>query len=211
MKLTKYVHACLLAETPEMTVLFDPGKFSWESGTFDVKTLERLNAVVITHEHFDHFHMPFVNALLEKFPTVQFVTTESVATQLQNAGISNISTESTDSIEIFSKRQHASLAPFSDAPQNIAVHFADYLTVGGDRHDLEESKQVLALTITAPWGSMNNAARMAEKLSPKKIVPVHDWHWNDAARQSAYDQFAHYFGELNITFIKPADGRSFEV
>ena len=54
MKLTKYVHACVLVEDDQHIALFDPGQFSWESGLFDVDKLEKLDFVIITHEHFDH-------------------------------------------------------------------------------------------------------------------------------------------------------------
>lgn len=211
MKITKFVHSCLLVETQEQVILVDPGQFSWESNLFDIGQLGRLDVVVITHEHFDHFHEPFVQAILQKFPDVQFVSTPEVVAKLQAMGALQTRSESAEGVETFSGQRHAPLAPLGDAPENIAVHIADTLTIGGDRHDLEESREVLALPVTAPWGSMTVAADMALKLMPKKIIPVHDWHWNDVARQGAYDRLEALFAEHNIEFIKPVDGQSFEV
>lgn len=211
MKITKYVHACLLVETETQTILVDPGQFSWESGLFDMDTLVKLDSVVVTHEHFDHFHPPFIEAILDKFPEVQFVSTPAVVLKLQEMGAKNAVSETVPGIEIFSTKVHASLDPIGDTPENIAVHIASKLTVGGDRHDLEESREILALTVTAPWGSMTNAAAMALRLRPKVIVPVHDWHWNTEARQGAYDRLRALFAEQNIEFVKPVDGQVFEV
>ncbi|HSX44987.1 MAG TPA: MBL fold metallo-hydrolase [Candidatus Saccharimonadales bacterium] len=211
MRLTKFVHACVLAEEGDKVALFDPGSFSWDSGLINIDNLNKLDAIVITHEHFDHFHLPAIQALVKKFPNVQIITTPSVVKQLSENGIQNASSEGNEFIKIFSTKRHAPLAPFGEAPENIAVHFADKLTVGGDRHDLEESKEILALTATAPWGSMLEAANMALKLKPKSIFPVHDWHWNDQARSGSYDMFESVFDRNQIKFIKTVDGQSFEL
>lgn len=212
MKITKYVHACLLAEQDGSVVLFDPGQMSWSSKLLDIAKLTKLDTIVITHEHEDHFYLPFVEALVEKFPEVQIISTGAVVTQLAKAGIKNASTKSSNTdIVIFSNQPHADLSPLGQAPENIAVHYKGKLTVGGDRHDLEESKDILALTITAPWGSMMNAAAMALRLKPKFVVPVHDWHWNDQARQGAYSRFDEFLGEQGIAFIKAIDGQVIEI
>lgn len=211
MKITKYVHACLLVETENQTILVDPGQFSWESGFFELEDLEKLDTVVITHEHFDHFHQPFIEAVLHKFPEVKIVSTPTVVKKLRELGATHASSESAPEVEVFSVNQHASLEPIGVAPENIAVHVADTLTIGGDRHDLEESRNVLALTVTAPWGSMINAAGMAQRLKPKKIIPVHDWHWNEQAREGAYSTLEGFFANQNIEFIKVRDGQAIEV
>lgn len=211
MRLTKFVHSCLLAETADAAILFDPGQFSWESGLVDMQELPTLDTVVITHEHADHFSQDFVRAILKKFPETSFITTESIAKTLQEMGVKHVSTESRENISIFSKKTHASLEPLGVAPQNIAVHFADTLTVGGDRHDLEESKQVLALPVTAPWGSMMAAASMALRLRPKTIIPIHDWHWNDKARKIAYDTLQTFFDRSGIRFVTVTDGEPVDV
>lgn len=212
MKITKFVHSCLLVETDEETVLFDPGRYSWKSGLFAIEKLKKLDAMVITHEHDDHFHIPFVEALIKKFPNASFTTTVSVAKQLQVMGITRVFTESNGNVQIFSKKRHASVEPLkAPPPENIAVHYANRLTVGGDRQDLEESKEILALTITAPWGSERTAAQMLLRLHPKYAIPIHDWHWSEAARNQEYDRFEEFARAHDITILKPIDGKPIEV
>ncbi|HTE22180.1 MAG TPA: MBL fold metallo-hydrolase [Candidatus Limnocylindria bacterium] len=212
MKLTKFVHSCLLAETADQTVLFDPGEFSWESGLFDIAKLGKLDAVVITHEHPDHFNEEFVKAIAKSFPEACFIAPPSVVAVLQKMGIPNAFCESTDSIRVFSTKRHASMEPLAPPPpENIAVHFAGQLTVGGDRHDLEESMEILALPITAPWGSVREGAEMVMRLKPKYVIPIHDWPWNTSARQDEYDRSSSVYKQHGITFIKPVDGQVFEI
>jgi hypothetical protein len=55
------------------------------------------------------------------------------------------------------------------------------------------------------------ATGMALDLKPKAIVPIHDWHWNEAARQAAYDKLEKFFAEHGITFIKVADGQAIDL
>lgn len=211
MKITKFVHSCLLVETDKEAILFDPGVFSWNSGLCDVEALPKLDTIVITHEHPDHFHQPFVQALIQKFPEVCFITTPSVLTALQEMGIKNAHCESTPSLQVFSTKPHAHLGPLGPTPENIAVHVDGRLTVGGDRHDLEESKEILALPITAPWGSVEAAAEMVLRLNPKYVIPIHDWHWNDDARQAEYKRSGGIYKEHGITLVEAVDGQVIEL
>lgn len=211
MKITKYVHSCLLVETEKETVLFDPGQFSWESGTFNIDTLKKLDIVVITHEHPDHFYDVFVKVIEEKFPKACFISTPTVVAELKKLGVKNAVCESMPSIKVFSTKRHAKIEPLAPSSENIAVHVADRLTVGGDRHDLEETKEILALPITAPWGSAREAADMALRLKPKFIIPIHDWHWNEAARLAEYGRSGEVYAHHGITLIKPVDGVPIEL
>lgn len=209
--ITKYEHSCLKIEHEGKIVLCDPGQFSWESGLFNVDALTQLDLIVITHEHFDHLHMPFIQALRGKFPEVPILTTPSAQKQLAENGITNVMTESHPLAAIFSTKQHASLDPLGEVPENIAMHVFDTVTVGGDRHDLEETRPVLALPATAPWGSLMGAAAMLQRLKPKYVIPIHDWHWNDTAREQAYDRLDAFAKENGITFLRPIDGQPIEV
>ena len=64
MKVTKFVHSCLLVEMPapiNRTALFDPGAMSVDA--LEVDSLEYLDDIIITHEHGDHFHLPLIKQL----------------------------------------------------------------------------------------------------------------------------------------------------
>lgn len=209
MKITKFVHACLLVETPQRVGLIDPGQFSWESGLFEVNKLERLDDLVITHEHFDHMFLPFIQAVIAKFPTVVITTTPNAAAKLQESGIA-AHTKSSESVQLFTT-PHESTEPMGAPPQNTGLHYLGQLTHPGDSHSFTETRDILALPVTAPWGYMLNAARLGVSLKPKTIIPIHDWHWNNTARRAAYDSLQAFFAKQDITFIKPTDGVSFEV
>ena len=64
MKITKFGHCCLLIEEGEAQILTDPGNYN------DTPEVENLDAILITHEHSDHFHLDALKAILENDPSV---------------------------------------------------------------------------------------------------------------------------------------------
>lgn len=210
MRLTKYVHSCLLVETPEATVLFDPGKFSWDSQLLDIGGLSKLDYIVITHEHNDHYELEFVKALTQKFPSLSIITNPELASKISNLGISSsLNTDNKDGFEIF-KAPHEPLPLDIPVVSNIGVHF-DRLTHPGDSLGFSETREILALPLTAPWGSVAQALKAAVRLKPKIIMPVHDWHWHELARQQMYAMSQSLLEPRGIKFIAPENGKPIEL
>lgn len=212
MRLTKFVHACVLVEDGDTTILFDPGQFSWESSLVNLDDWPQVDFICITHEHFDHFSLPFVEAVIKKFSGAQILSTASVVEQLKKVGMQQVNSESKNDIRL-EKLEHDSMAPLNPGPnvENIAIHYKDSISHPGDSHHLTKSGNVLFLPLAGPWGSAINAVRMADDLKPQVIVPIHDWMWNDKWRQTMYERMDHYFAGQNIKFLKPVDGQVIEV
>ena len=204
MKITKYVHSCLLVETPDRTAVFDPGMLSESS--FPVDQLKQLDDIIITHEHGDHFSPSFVQSLMVKFPGVLVTAPTEVVVALAKLGISATDTSS-PGIEIFDS-PHESVEPMYPQPEEIGVHYMDQLTHPGDSHSFSETKAILALPMTGPWGTSVKALRIALELKPEYIIPIHDWHWRDEARMQTYDHFEVILKAQGITFLKPETGLS---
>ncbi len=208
MKITKFVHSCLLVEMPDpvnRTALFDPGTMSEQA--LDITKLEYLDDIIITHKHADHFSIPLIKQLIGKFPQVRITAPTEVVEMLAAEGIQAIDQPS-PGITFFDA-PHAIIRPFfdTDPPQEIGVHYLDLLSDPGDSHDFHESKAILALPVQAPWGSTVNAVKLALKLKPKHILPIHDWHWSDEARRSSYDKMERIFAGHGIVFHKLETGQ----
>ncbi len=212
MKLTKFIHSCILAEDSDHVGLFDPGQFTWQSGKFSVDSLDRLDFVMITHEHPDHYCEPFVKALHHKFPDAMYFSTHEVVSKLKSLGVQKALSLSTEDVTV-SPLAHESMSPLSPDPstQNVAIHYKGKVSHPGDSHHLTSSKEVLLLPVEAPWGSTIDAVRMALSLKPKVVVPIHDWMWNQEWRSIMYDRMDQFFNQHDIRFVKPNDGESFEV
>jgi L-ascorbate metabolism protein UlaG (beta-lactamase superfamily) len=122
----------------------------------------------------------------------------------------NLFTSDQPGIDLFDCK-HEPNEPLGRTPVNIGVHYLGRLTNGGDSHHFATSKDILALPITAPWGTLTRAVALAAELEPKFVLPVHDWHWNVAARQQTYDRCEVFFAGIGIKFIKLVDGQAVEL
>lgn len=202
MKITKLVHSCLLVEMPapvNRTALFDPGTMN----IVDVERLEYLDDIIITHSHDDHLDMELIKKLVVKFPAVRITTTPEVVKILVGEGIAATSAPS-EGIEFFNS-PHEAIKPVYpyEPPQEIGVHYLDVLSHPGDSHSFTKTKSILALPVQAPWGAPREAVSLALKVKPKYIVPIHDWHWSDDARQLCMRTWKNYLANRALRSLKP--------
>jgi L-ascorbate metabolism protein UlaG (beta-lactamase superfamily) len=207
MKVTKFIHSCLLVETPDRVAIFDPGVMSEQA--LDIDAITKLDDIFITHIHADHYSAELIKQLVDKFPEVRITSTPEVVAQLADASI-KASDQPPAGVTFFDS-PHESVKPLFDSPQEIGIHYLDKLSHPGDSHSFYETKAILALPITAPWGSTIKALNLVLELKPRYVLPIHDWHWNDAAREQTYDMFERLLGEQGITFFKLQTGQPVDI
>jgi L-ascorbate metabolism protein UlaG (beta-lactamase superfamily) len=205
MKITKFVHSCLLVEMPapiNRTALFDPGMMSEHA--LDVDKLEFLDDIFITHYHGDHMSVPLIKKLVAKFPNVRITAPQDAVDMLKEAGIT-ASAEAPEGVTFFNA-PHESVEPMYPQPLEVGINYLDKFSDPGDSHSFTQTKAVLALPVTGPWGSNIRALNLAIELHPQYIVPIHDWHWNDDARKGTYDSMEKLLKEHGTTFLKMETG-----
>ena len=207
MKITKFVHSCLLIEESGKKVLIDPGNYSAE--VLDLSHLSNLSYLLITHEHQDHMYIPFIKQVVEKSPNIKVISNSSVAKILEGEGIKVIRPRRSDAQDPrglggdFVEMEEVSHEKIfmGPSPANTLFKVGRRLTHPGDSHHFESSTEILALPVQASWGSTTDAVNLAVRLKPKIIIPIHDWHWSDKARENMYKRLEEYFGKLGIKFI----------
>ncbi|MBI2577757.1 MAG: MBL fold metallo-hydrolase [Candidatus Wildermuthbacteria bacterium] len=209
MKISKYLHSCLLVGENGKTALVDPGIYTQEQKALKVKSLKDLDYVLYTHSHYDHFHPPMLQEILKKFPEVQVITTQDIAGQIQKAGIqADVQIVGNGEIELMAAA-HEPI--FGMEVENTGFHIFGKLTHPGDSLHFNATKAVLALPITAPWGTMVAALEKASQLKPKVVIPIHDWHWREDAQQAFYGMATQYFEKQGIQFKGLKLGEVFEI
>ena len=209
MRITKYVHSCLLVEKNSRAVLFDPGDYSRAYGMLDVDALGELEAILITHGHFDHCNVDLLKSIRQRSPEVSIVSNPEVVEQLEAENI-QATTQAPEGIACREAR-HQPLPWRTPVPDNWSFTVFDRLTHPGDSLQISQSAPVLALPMQGPWGSLREALDLALQLRPEKIIPIHDWHLRDEARQALYNGAQDFLGQYGIDFLPVKNGRPIEV
>ena len=176
MNITKFGHCCLLIEENGRRIITDPGTYS--SGQDEA---QRIDLIVISHAHQDHFSLPSVKKILENNPQAIIVTNKEVGTQLDKEGIAYISIEDGESteqagitIEGFGT-DHAAIYGAYPGSANTGYFIAEKLFFPGDAFVMPNKPvEILALPIAGPWMKIAEAIDYAKVIKPKTTFPIHE-------------------------------------
>ncbi|MYY10415.1 MBL fold metallo-hydrolase [Streptomyces sp. SID4919] len=184
MKLTKKTHACVRLEKDGRSLVVDPGGYTEQDATRGAA------AILVTHEHPDHFSEERLRAALDADPATTVWTLRSVAAQLSAAYPGRIRTVGhgdTFSVAGFDVEVHGELHAVihPDIPRITNVGFlvdgsvfhpGDALTVPGRPVD------TLMLPVHAPWNKISEVIDYVREVGPRRAYDIHDALLTDLAR-----------------------------
>ncbi|MCW2881031.1 MAG: fold metallo-hydrolase [Sphaerisporangium sp.] len=177
MKLTKHGHACVRLEKDGSTLVIDPGGLTEESA------IEGANAVLITHEHFDHLEVKRLAALGTDVP---IWTCAAVAKQLEgvSAKVNVIGDGDSFTAAGFEVgvvgRDHAVIAFDVPVVQNVGFlvdgevfHPGDAFTVPG------QPVATLLTPASGPWMKASEMVDYLLEVAPRRAYSIHEGLYND--------------------------------
>ena len=208
MKITKYLHSCLLVENDNKIILLDPGIYTEQENVLNLEQIPNIDIIGITHEHFDHMSIPFIKKIIAKYPQLQIFSNSAVKNILEKENIS-VQTENTEIL----KMEHANHEKIWMGPscENVEINLFDKFSHPGDSLSFTKTNEILALPIAAPWGSTNWAIEKALEIKPKIIIPIHDYQLKDEVRIGMCQRLEEYFKNFGIIFKKMETGQTVEV
>ena len=207
MRLRKYGHSCLLLEERSESLLFDPGQPDFLDPKATPENFASVSLIVVTHWHPDHADPELIRRIVELSGATVLTNADAVRA-LQSAGVkAELAEEGTRSYGAFTLRilrsPHAPILG-SIPPENAAYLVNDRLLNTGDSFDprLAEFKgvPVLALPVVAPWTTELDSAGFAERLAPRRVVPVHDGYLREFFRKRRYQAFGQHFEKQQVRF-----------
>lgn len=186
MRLTKLEHACLVLEDSGRTLIVDPGGYTTPLvGTTNVV------AVVITHEHADHWTDDQLKRILERNPDARLFGPAGVATAASGFDITTVADG--DRIEVgpftlrFFGEKHAVIHPSIPVVDNVGVLVNEVLYYAGDSFTIPEGVTVdtLAVPSGAPWLKISEVMDYVMAVKPRKSFPTHEMLLSVAGKSSS--------------------------
>jgi L-ascorbate metabolism protein UlaG (beta-lactamase superfamily) len=173
MKVTKYEHATLLVSIGDDNLIIDPGTF------LSLADFSRVQAVVITHEHGDHWTPDQLSRILEKSPEAKIYGPAGVAKAAAAFDVEVV--KAGDTIEVgpfvltFFGEKHAVIHESIPVPDNVGVLVNDELYYPGDSYTVPDvAVGTLAAPIGAPWLKIGDAMDFVLAVKPSRAFYAHD-------------------------------------
>ena len=175
MELIKHGHACVVLSDGDRRLVVDPGSFTEPSA------LDGATAVLVTHEHADHFVPDKLRAALDADPALEIWTNSSVAAQLEGLGTRVHVVGHGDAVTVAGfdvhvhGELHAEIHP--DVPRipnlgflvdGLVFHPGDALTVP------DEPVATLLLPVHAPWSKAAEVIDYVRAVHADQAYAIHD-------------------------------------
>ncbi|WP_051854410.1 MBL fold metallo-hydrolase [Streptomyces sp. NRRL B-1347] len=175
-KLTKQSHACVRLEKEGRTLVIDPGGFS------EADAAVGADAILVTHEHPDHFDEARLRAAMEANPAAGIWTLAAVADRIAAAfpgrvhrvGHGDAFTAAGFDVRVHGEL-HAVIHPDLPRVTNVGYlvdgsvfHPGDALTVPDHPVD------TLLVPVMAPWNKISEVIEYVREVKPQRAYDVHD-------------------------------------
>lgn len=175
MRLTKLEHAAFTLDKNDATLVVDPGSF-----TSPLSDLTGIVAVVITHEHPDHWTSEHLSRILEENPDARLYGPRGVADAASDFEIDVVEAGDSRDVGPFTLRffggDHAVIHPSIPLVDNLGVLIDDAVYYGGDSFTVPDGVdvEVMAVPAGAPWLKISEVMDFVAAVNPAHSFPTHE-------------------------------------
>jgi L-ascorbate metabolism protein UlaG (beta-lactamase superfamily) len=186
LQIVHYGHSCVLIDTGSGRLLFDPGINSQFEDVTD------LDAILITHQHFDHLDTERLPALVKNNPRATlFVDPASAEQEIAKLALTATTARPGDTLEIAGAvvnvvgGEHAVIYPDFPVPPNVGyvVDHGAFYHPGDSLFVPEQKIDVLGLPFGAPWLKTREAVDFQRTIAPRVSVAIHDAYLSEIGKR----------------------------
>lgn len=206
MRITKFGHACVRIEHGDAVIVLDPGVFTAP------EAVDGATAVLITHEHADHWtedHLRRTDASIHTIAAVADQLPDDLRERVEvvthgdafDVGVS---------VDVVGEKHaviYAGLPHFDNSGYLLTVgattifHPGDALTLPHREIDL------LLLPVSAPWLKIGEAIDYGLDVGAKRNLAIHDAVYSDAGLGIADQHLGRFLGERELEYVRLATGQ----
>jgi L-ascorbate metabolism protein UlaG (beta-lactamase superfamily) len=211
MRITKFGHACVRVEHDGATVVVDPGVFT------DVEAVAGAGAVLITHEHPDHYlpdHLLATDAPVFTIEAVAARIREDAPDVAERVTVVGPGEEFDAGLPVRAVGElHAVIHPefprfFNSgyvltAGDQLLYHPGDALTEPGAQVD------VLFVPVSAPWMRASEAIEFARAVRAPRNLAIHDRVYSEAGLGIVDGHMNAFLPKEGLEYTRLADGEDF--
>jgi L-ascorbate metabolism protein UlaG (beta-lactamase superfamily) len=174
MQLTKLGHACVRVRKDDRTLVIDPGGLTPEDNA-----ITGADAVLITHEHFDHLEAARLRKALAEDPRLTVHTCRAVAEILGDVGDRVRTVGEGDALDIAGfevavvGQKHEVVHPDVPPVENVGFFIDGEVFHPGDAFTVVEAPTLL-VPGQAPWMKAPEMIQYLRAVAPRRAYAVHD-------------------------------------
>jgi L-ascorbate metabolism protein UlaG (beta-lactamase superfamily) len=187
MQLTKHAHACVTLTKGDERIVIDPGTFTPDAE----QAVAAADAVLITHEHFDHFDEDLIAKSLEARPELRVYGPASVVGRwsARRGQVTAVTAGDTIAVAGFDVSVFGDLhaAIHRDIPRvaNVGYLVDGRLYHPGDAYHVPDATVgTLLLPTSGPWTKLGEAADYVREVAPNHLIQIHEVMLSPVGQQS---------------------------
>ena len=188
MQLTKHAHACVTFTAGAGTLLVDPGTLTPDAADL----IAHADAVLVTHEHFDHFDDAALGRELDRRPELRVYGPAAVREKLGERDGRVIAVRAGDrleaagfEVEVHGER-HALIHPDIPLVDNVGYLIDGRVFHPGDSYHVPGVRvETLLLPTSGPWTKFGEAADFVRAVRPGRMIQVHELMLSELGQNSA--------------------------
>ncbi|MEY9903910.1 L-ascorbate metabolism protein UlaG (beta-lactamase superfamily) [Catenulispora sp. MAP12-49] len=207
MQLIKHAHACVSLVGDQGRIVIDPGTLTPDAA----EAVAAAEAVLITHEHFDHFDEELLAKALDARPELRVYGPESVVGrwegrrgQITAVAAGDRHTIGGFDIAVFGEL-HALIHRDMPRVTNVGYLVDERLYHPGDAYHVPEAPvETLLLPTSGPWTKLGEAVDYVREVAPKRAVQIHEILLSDMGQQSAKAMVGN-LTEVQVSIVPAGD------